>query len=109
MVLHRLLPMTMCAHLVGDEMGRIHRIDLNQSSIIAQYNSSRIRDSIHVLDAQQGRYIVASNGIEANTSGLHVLDGSGPLSSVELARECRDGRRPQQLSHRWRCQWFALV
>ena len=71
-------------YLVGDEMGRIHRIDVNESSIIAQYNSSRIRDSIHVLDAQQGRYIVASNGIEANTSGLHILDGLGPISSVEL-------------------------
>ena len=71
-------------YLVGDEMGRIHRIDVNESSIIAQYNSSRIRDSIHVLDAQQGRYIVASNGIEANASGLHILDGLGPISSVEL-------------------------
>lgn len=71
-------------YLVGDEIGRIHRIDMNQSTIIAQYNSSRIRDSIHVLDVQQGRYIVASNGIEANISGLHVLDDSGPISSIEL-------------------------
>ena len=71
-------------YVVGDEIGRIHRIDVNESTIIAQYNSSRIRDSIHVLDVQQGRYIVASIGIEANASGLHILDDSGPISSVSL-------------------------
>ena len=71
-------------YVVGDEIGRIHRIDANESSIIAQYNSSRIRDSIHVLDVQQGRYIVASIGIEASASGLHILDDSGPISNVSL-------------------------
>lgn len=71
-------------YLVGDELGRIHRIDVSNSSIIAQYNSSRIRDSVHVLDEQQGRYIVASNGVSRDKSGLHVLDDSGPISSVSL-------------------------